>query len=86
MYLTAVMRTDNCTEHMNTYLKKGVRRDSSGCPMVMESQSSTRTDYILKSTPDTAIEDAISLEAEKKNTRTVWPLAFGIHSGLSYIH
>lgn len=74
------MHTDNCTQHMNTYLKKGVGRDSSGCPMVMESQSYSGTDYILKSTSDRAIEDAISLEAEKENMCTVWPLAFGIHS------
>lgn len=61
------MHTDNCTQHMNTYLKKGVGRDSSGCPMVMESQSYSGTDYILKSTSDRAIEDAISLDAEKEN-------------------
>lgn len=42
MYPTTVMHTDNCTQHMNTYLKKGVRRDSSGCPTVMESQSYNR--------------------------------------------
>lgn len=80
MYLTTVMHTDNCTQHMNTYLKKGVRRDSSGGPMAMESQSYNRTDCILKSTSNTASEDAISLEAEKENMSTVWPLAFGIHS------
>lgn len=74
------MHTDNCTQHMNTYLKKGVRRDSLGCPMVMESQSYNRTVYILKSPSDTAIEDAISLKAEKENMCTVWPLAFSIHS------
>lgn len=67
MYLTAVMHTDNCTQHMNTYLKKGAGRDSSGCPMVMESQSYSGTDYILKSTSDRAIKDAISLDAEKEN-------------------
>lgn len=42
MYPTTVMHTDNCTQHMNTYLKMGVRRDSGGCPMVMESQSYNR--------------------------------------------
>lgn len=79
MYFTAVMHTDNCTQHMDTYLVKGVRRDSSRCPMVMESQSYNRTDYIFKSTSDTGVEDAISLEAEE-NMPSVWPLAYGIHS------
>lgn len=60
----------------------------------MESQSYNRTDYIFKSTFHTAIEDAISLEAEKENMHIVWPLAFGIQlifnqqfwPVLSYIH
>lgn len=79
MYFTAVMHTDNCTQHMNTYLRKGVRRDSSGRPMVTQGQSCNRTDSILKSRADTAIEDAISSEAEEENKSSVWPLAYDIH-------
>lgn len=42
MYPTTVMHTDNCTQRMNTHLKKGARRDSSRCPTVMESQRYNR--------------------------------------------